>query len=246
MTSTPDQPLVVANWKMNTTLDEALALARGMTAVSGVEMVLCPPFPWLTEVARVIEGTGIALGAQNVHFEDRGGFTGEVSPLMLKGLCRYVLVGHSERRVHFRETEWAINRKVLAALKHGITPILCVGETAEQLEHGESGIVVADQIEGGLKDVPDGADIVIAWDPVWATMGMATPPSAQEVGEMCGFIREAVGREGVRVIYGGSITPRNAAELAALAEIDGVLVGSSSLMADAFVGIAWAFGSPSP
>jgi len=232
--------LVVANWKMNTTLEEALALAQGIAPVAGVELVLCPPFPWLTEVARV---TSVALGAQNMHFEDRGGFTGEVSPVMLKGLCRYVLIGHSERRVHFRETEWAINRKVLAALRHGITPVLCVGETAEQLEHGESGMVVADQLEGALKDVPSEADVVIAWDPVWATMGMATPPSVQEVGEMCGFIRETVGRAGVRVLYGGSVTTRNAGELAALPAIDGALVGSGSLTVEGFTAIASAFAA---
>lgn len=231
--------LVIANWKMNTTIDEALVLARGVEAVPGVETVLCPPFPWLTEVARA---TRVTLGAQNMYFEDRGGFTGEVSPLMLKGLCNYVLIGQYERRVHFKETDWAISRKVQAALKHGITPVLCVGETADQLEHGETPIVLGGQLESAVRDMPEMADLVVAWDPAWTTMGRATPPPAGQIAEICGFLREAAARP-VRVIYGGQVTTRNAGELAALPAIDGVLVGSASLTVAGFTAIARAFSA---
>ena len=242
-------PLVAANWKMHTTLEEAMALVRAMTPelahMPGVELALCPPFPWLTELSRLLSGTSIVLGAQNMHFEDRGGFTGEVSPLMLKGLCKYVVLGHSERRVQFRETEWLINRKVLAAVKHGLTPILCVGETADQLERGETALVVGRQLETGLRDVSPGSRIVLAYDPVWATMGMVTPTAARNVNDLCGYIRDRLSdlsspeaAEEVRVLYGGSIAPTNIAEIAAQPQIDGVLVGSASLTAGNFVAIA--------
>ncbi len=237
-------PLVIANWKMHTTLEEALTLVQGMVpglgGLTGIEIVLCPPFPWLTELSRLLVGTGLALGAQNMHFDDRGGFTGEVSPLMLKGLCRYVLLGHAERRVHFHETDWLINQKLLATLRHGLTPVLCVGETADQLEHGETAAVVSGQLEAALKEVVSGSRIVVAYDPVWGTMGMASPPTPRDINEICGYLRQIAGdtiNGEVRVLYGGPVTSRNIEEVAAQPEVDGVLVGSASLRAEDFVAI---------
>ena len=159
---------------------------------------------------------------------------------MLKGLCKYVLIGHSERRVHFHERDWQINRKLRAALEHGISPVLCVGENAEQLEHGETGVVLAEQLEGALKDLSLDPRMVIAYEPAWATMGMATPPSPAHIGEVCAYLREILSGLGpvppeLRVIYGGPVTVRNASELAAQASIDGLLVGSASLRAEDFV-----------
>ena len=167
---------------------------------------------------------------------------------MLKGLCQYVLIGHSERRVHFRETEWVINRKVQAALRHGLKPVLCVGENADQLEHGEGPLVVGHQLEADLKGVTLDSRVVIAYDPVWATMGRAEPPTARDIDDMCGCIRETLGELStpqaagdVRVLYGGTVTPRNAAEVSAQPEIDGALVGSAGLRAADFAAIVSAF-----
>ncbi|MDE3076962.1 MAG: triosephosphate isomerase [Chloroflexota bacterium] len=239
---------------MHTTLAEAQALVGRLlpelAALSTVEIVLCPPFPWLTEVSRLLVGSHVLLGAQNAYFEDRGGFTGEVSPTMLGGLCQYLLVGQYERRVHFGDTLWLVNRKLLAAQRRGLKPVLCVGESAEQMEDRTGGAVVADQIESGLQGAALGPEMVIAYDPPWTTIGKAMPPPADYAADMCGHIRDTLASlfsrpvaDAARIIYGGSITPRNVASIAALPEVDGALTGAASLNAESFVTVVQAFAA---
>jgi triosephosphate isomerase len=239
---------------MNTLRDEAQRLVRSMlpalTSLSGVEIVLCPPMPWLTEVGQVIEKTDLELGAQNIYYQDGGAFTGEVSPRMLKGWCEYVLVGQYERRVLLGEKESIVQRKVAAAQRHGLKPILCVGETADQLDDGSATYVIAQQIESALEGLVVDSRLVIAYEPVWTTIGMVTAPPLSYVGDMCGFIREtlsslysAAAGDDVRVIYGGSVNPTNVADIASQPQLDGVLTGSGSVNADSFTAIARAFAA---
>jgi triosephosphate isomerase len=252
MTSPDRRPIVAGNWKMNTTVAEARALAAALRQPLGglgeVETVLCPPAISLTTVAAVIEGTGIALGAQNCHFEVRGAFTGEVSPAMLADLgCRYVILGHSERRTLFGETDDVVARKLRAAFAHGLTPILCVGENLAQNEAGETEAVVGAQIAAALEglDADQIGRLVVAYEPIWA-IGTGRPATAENANATIGQIRRMIGarsREataGVRIQYGGSVTPSNAAELFRQPEIDGALVGGASLKAPDFVAICQA------
>jgi triosephosphate isomerase len=245
-------PLVVGNWKMNTNLVEAQALARSIVSaigsISDVEVVVCPPHPWLTEVARVLQGSVIVMGAQNMHTETGGAFTGEVSPRMLKELCQYVLVGQYERRIYFSEKDAIVRRKLQVAQQHGLRPILCVGENADQLDEGLGRYVVAEQLEADLEGVTLDDRLVIAYDPVWTTMGLVAPPPLEYVGEIVGHMRETLATlfsatvaEQVRLIYGGSVNQRNIAEIAADVRIDGVLAGSMSLNADNFANLVRAF-----
>ena len=235
------------------TVAEAVALAQALraplSAVEGVERVVCPSFVALTAVADALAGSPIALGAQNVHPEPKGAFTGEVSAAMLQGVCTHVIVGHSERRHVFGETDDFENAKVLAVLGLGMTPVLCVGETLEERDAGEASAVVERQTAAGLASVDPSAvmRVVIAYEPVWAigTGRAATPEIAQE---MIGGIRAHLGRltdsatsAQVRLLYGGSVNAGNAAELAALPDVDGALVGGASLDPEAFVAIATAF-----
>ena len=247
-------PLVAGNWKMNPpTVAEAVALAQALreplSAAEGVERVVCPPFVALTAVADALAGSPIALGAQNVHPEPKGAFTGEVAGAMLKGVCSHVIVGHSERRHGVGETDGFVNAKVLAVLGLGMTPVLCVGETLEERDAGEASAVVERQTAAGVAGVASGdlGRVVLAYEPVWAigTGRAATPETAQE---MLGGIRAHLGRltdsataAQVRLLYGGSVNAANAAELAALPDVDGALVGGASLDPDAFVAIAKAF-----
>ena len=241
-------PIVAGNWKMNTTLDEALALVSQMRedldAVAGVEKVVCPPFVSLAVVKGILKGTSIGLGAQNMHHEEKGAFTGEVSPAMLAELCRYVILGHSERRQHFGETDETVNRKVVAALKAGLRPILCVGERLEQREAGTAEQVVVRQLQGALEGVASADALVVAYEPVWA-IGTGVAATAQDAEAMMGAIRrtlselygEAAARE-VPLLYGGSVTADNVAEYAGQPNVDGALVGGASLNAASFVEIA--------
>src|SRR6266852_8557181 len=212
---------------MNTSLEEAQALAGEIVAavgsVNGVEVVVCPPFPWLTEVAGLINGTHIKLGAQNMHTEANGAYTGEVSPRMLKGLCQYVLVGQYERRIYFSEKDAIVRRKLQVAQQQGLLPILCVGENADQLDEGLGPYVVAEQLEANLEGVRIDSSLVIAYDPVWTTMGLVAPPPLHYAEEIVLHIRNTLSSlyaadagEQVRVIYGGSVTPRNINEIALL------------------------------
>ncbi|HEX8966862.1 MAG TPA: triose-phosphate isomerase [Chloroflexota bacterium] len=247
------KPLVVGNWKMNTTREEASALARALAsalaeAAQRIDVVILPPFPWLTEVAGEVRGSGLVLGAQNMHPEPGGAYTGEVSPRMLKGLCQYVLVGQYERRVLFSEKDAIVRRKLQVAQQHGIMPILCVGENADQLDEGLGPYVVAEQIEVALDGATLDSRLVIAYDPVWTTMGLVAPPPLSYVVEIIDHMRETLASlysptvaEQTRLIYGGSVNARNIAEIAAESSIDGVLAGTASTSAANFGMIVQAF-----
>ena len=237
-------PLLLANWKMHGTLAEAVPLASqvrdGVRGIEGVEVALCPPFTALGVVAKLLRSSSVFLGAQDCHWETRGPFTGEVSPGMLAEVgCRYVLVGHSERRQFFGETNERCLRKVRAALQHGLTPVLCVGESFDQREHGETWEVVESQLQEGLQGIE--GPVVIAYEPIWAvgTGVNATPAQAVEVhGRIRRWLGEVWGKEGAaatRIIYGGSIKPENFGALIGEEEIDGGLVGGASLDAGSFV-----------
>jgi triosephosphate isomerase (TIM) len=247
-------PLVVGNWKMNTTLDEASALVRAMlpsvAPLANVEVVILPPYPWLTDVARLVAGSSVGMGAQNMHAEASGAYTGEVSHRMLKGLCEYVLLGQYERRIFFAEKDAIVRRKVQVAQQQGFKPILCVGENADQLDEGLGAFVVAEQLEADLEGVTVDSRLAIAYDPVWTTMGLVAPPSLSYVGEIVEHIRETLtmlfsreAAEQVRVIYGGSVNPRNIAEIAAEPRLDGVLAGTASIHAENFTNLVRAFAS---
>lgn len=244
------RPLVAGNWKMFETTAEARLLMSellpGLTSIQEVEIVLCPPFTAILPVAALVEGTGIGVGAQNMHWEASGAFTGEVSPTMLAELCNYVIIGHSERRTYFGETDEAVKRKVSSALAHGLLPIMCVGETLDENEAGQTNEVVSRQVRAGLEEVSAEQipSIVIAYEPVWAigTGRAATAEGANQV--IAQNIREVLANEfgegaaqAVRVLYGGSVNAANAAEFFQQAEIDGALVGGASLKAAEFISI---------
>jgi triosephosphate isomerase len=243
-------PFVIGNWKMHGTIPEARALATGirdgLKRPRGVEVAVCPPFTALMAVSEILAGTPIALGAQTCHHEPSGAHTGEVSPPMLVDLgCRLVLLGHSERRREMGETDAQINRKLVAALAHGLTPVLCVGETAEERRQGLTFTTVEGQLRAGLAGVEPAAlaKVVLAYEPVWAigTGVNATPAQAAEVhGYLRGLVSELASKEvaqAVRVLYGGSVKADNIDALAAEAEIDGALVGGASLVAQGFITI---------
>lgn len=236
------QPIIAGNWKMfKTTAETTEFIEQFKPLAAGVdhcEIVLCPPFTSLGVLAPAIEGTGIALGAQNMHWEAEGAYTGEISPGMLTGAgCKYVILGHSERREYFAESDEIINRKLKAALAGGLVPILCVGEKLEQREAGTTFQVVKTQLAGGLQEIApsDTANIVIAYEPVWA-IGTGKTASSADAEEVIAFLRRTVAElyspdvaAGVRIQYGGSVKPNNAAELMAMPNIDGALVGGASL-----------------
>ncbi|MBI4284972.1 MAG: triose-phosphate isomerase [Chloroflexi bacterium] len=240
-------PLIAGNWKMHTTVGEAVKLVtemhRGLEEIDGVEKTLCPPFVSLAVVKELIKGTSIKLGAQNCYYEEKGAFTGEISPLMLAELCEYVIIGHSERRQYFHETGEIVNKKVKAALKAGLTPILCVGERLAERESGETEDVVKEQTEAALAGVETLGSLAIAYEPVWA-IGTGRAATGAQANETIGFIRNIVDikcgnavSQNIRILYGGSVTPANAAEFMAQSEIDGALVGGASIKADQFLSI---------
>ena len=249
------RPLIAGNWKMNLSRDEAVNLARGVGAAAGdgeVDVLVCPTFVHLDGVLAAVKGSEVAVGSQDVYFEANGAFTGETSTAMLDDLgCQYVILGHSERRNVIGESDELINQKLHATLKAGLKPILCVGELLEQRESGKTMEVVQSQIEGSLKDVTaeQMADIVIAYEPVWAigTGKTATPEQAQQVhADLRSLFASRYNQEvadGVRILYGGSVKPANAAELMACPDIDGALVGGASLKAESFAGIIDAAGA---
>ena len=243
-------PLCIGNWKMYGTLAEARPLATGvrdgLRRVKNVEAVLCPPFTALSVVAEIVAGGSVELGAQDCHPESSGAHTGEIAPPMLVELgCRFVILGHSERRREMGETDELINRKLRSVLSHGLTPILCVGETAEERRQGLTFTTVEGQLRAGLAEVASEAigSVVLAYEPVWAigTGANATPAQAGEVhGYLRGLLSELASKDtasAIRIVYGGSVKPENADALAAEAEIDGALVGGASLNAQAFATI---------
>jgi triosephosphate isomerase len=244
------KPIIAGNWKMNKTTAEAHDLASKLAPlVAGAkdrEIVLAPTFTALQTVAGAIKGTNMSLAAQNLHWEEKGAYTGEISAEMLLDLgCKYVIIGHSERRQCFGETDEGVNRKVKQALKKGLLPIMCVGETLAEREAGRLNEIINRQVTGGLKDVAadDMKKIVIAYEPVWAigTGKTATPEQAQEVHAL---IRQKVKTlysaeiaEGLRIQYGGSVTPDNVSALMAKPDIDGALVGGASLKPESFAAL---------
>jgi triosephosphate isomerase len=250
-------PLVAGNWKMNKTVAEARDLVSTMSArlreIANVEKVLCPPFTAVPALAEMLGGSGIGLGAQNLHWEEKGAFTGEVAPGMVKEFCQYVIIGHSERRTYFGETDQSVNKKLHAAMKAGLLPIVCVGETLEQYEAGSTSDVVRRQIGVGLSgiDSASASKIVVAYEPIWA-IGTGKASS----GENANFVHQQVVRpalselfgaqtaETIRILYGGSVTAANASEFFAYADIDGALVGGASLKPDEFVAITKAAVRP--
>lgn len=240
-------PIIAGNWKMNTSIEQATALVRDMLSaldrIEQVEKVVCPPFVSLSPVRALLVGTSIKLGAQNLHFEEKGAYTGEVSPLMLTGLCEYVILGHSERRQYFGETDETVNRKAKAALKARLKPIICVGESLSENEAGKTEQVVTRQIKGALGGVDFTRDMVIAYEPIWA-IGTGKAATGQQANTTIGIVRRTLSNlygeaaaKTVRIQYGGSVTSANIAEFISQPEIDGALVGGASLKAGEFIGI---------
>jgi triosephosphate isomerase len=243
-------PLIAGNWKMHRTHHEAVQMVQGLIAkvadVSHCDVAVCPPFTALTAVAELLKGTNIALGAQDVYWKSEGAYTGEISPQMLKAVgCRYVIVGHSERRQYFGETNETVHNKIQALYEAGLTPIICVGERLEEREAGKTHEVVSRQIGECLAGLPEKklAASVVAYEPVWAigTGRTATSEQAQEVQAM---IREQVAdlynaqvADALRILYGGSVKPDNIRGLMAMPDIDGALVGGASLAVESFAGI---------
>jgi triosephosphate isomerase len=240
-------PLIAGNWKMNTTIEEAVSLIKtmqpGLQKIQGVEKVLCPPFISLTAARAILKGGSIKLGAQNVFYEEKGAYTGEISPLMLADLCEYVIIGHSERRQYLGETDEVINKKIKTAIKVGLKPILCIGETAEQNEAGQTRAVLGKQIIACSDRLYLLSGMVIAYEPIWA-IGTGKSATGDDANKTIGFIRQFISRlhgSGIantaRILYGGSVTAANIAEFIRKSEIDGALVGGASLKADEFVSI---------
>jgi len=245
------KPFIAGNWKMYKDLRGAVELATGLKRrladVEDVEIGLFPPSIFLADVVDACRETDFAVGAQNMHWEDKGAFTGEISaPMILSIGATHVIIGHSERRQLFGETDYTVNKKMQSAVRHGLAPIMCVGESLDEREAGKTIDVVSTQLRGGLKEISseDMARVVIAYEPVWAigTGKTATPGQAQEVhAAIRGLLAELYGddvAQGVRIQYGGSVKPGNVKELMAQADIDGALVGGASLEVDSFTAIA--------
>ena len=249
-------PIVAGNWKMNKTVEEARSLVFSMSLklrkLEGVEIVLCPPFPALLAISALLEGTKIGLGAQNMHWEEGGAFTGEVAPNMIAEFCKYVIIGHSERRAYFGETDETVNRKLHAAMSNNLTPIFCVGETEDEYESGRTGEIVRRQISLGLAEVDSvkAAEIIVAYEPVWAIgTGKASSPEAANAvlaDHIRPVLSELFGAEtaqAIRIQYGGSVKASNADEFFSQSEIDGALIGGASLNGEDFFAIVQAAAS---
>ncbi len=243
-------PIIAGNWKMNTTYDEAMDLIEELVdglesreETEGLDIVLCPPYLWLFPAAEYLEDTGLLLGAQDCHALDRGAFTGEVSAAMLADQCSHVIVGHSERRTHFGETDEIVAKKAVAALRHGLRPIVCVGEGLAERDAGETDAVIARQVDAVFAEVDANqvVECVLAYEPVWA-IGSGRAADGEEANRVAALIRATIaGRFGegraaeVRIQYGGSVTDANVAEFIGQPEIDGALVGGASLKSEAFI-----------
>ena len=235
---------IVGNWKMNSTADQARILASairsGLEGVTSVDVAVCPPFTSLQTVRSALEGSGIGVGAQNMHHEASGAFTGEVSVEMVAELCDYVIIGHSERREHFGETDEGVRVKVAAALEAGLNAIVCVGERLEAREAGEAEGVVGSQLSASLEGIPASKGLLVAYEPVWA-IGTGRAATAADAQAMMAHIRSLLSRQfgpagaGVPLLYGGSVTAENVGDLVSQPDVDGALVGGASLKADVFV-----------
>ena len=240
-------PMITGNWKMNTTVTEAVALVnemrRELDEIDNVDKVICPPFVSLATVRELIKESSIKLGAQNIYFEEKGAYTGEISPLMLADLCEFVIIGHSERRQYFNETGEMINKKVRAALRAGLKPILCIGERLEENEAGRTEEVITEQLRSSLAGIEHLSRLVIAYEPVWA-IGTGRAATGKQANKTIGFIRRIISQkygkriaQDLRILYGGSVTADNTAEFMQQPEIDGALVGGASLKANEFLSI---------
>lgn len=241
------KPIIAGNWKMNKTISEAEQLIdeiKNEKLNESVEAVLCVPYLSLAKAKEMTRDTNINIGAQNMHWEESGAFTGEVSPTMLKEVqVDYVIIGHSERRQYFNETDETVNKKVLSAINHGLAPIICVGETLEQREENIHITLVAEQIKAAFSNVSneDATKTVVAYEPIWA-IGTGKTASSEQAEEMCALIRSTIkalyGKEtaeSIRIQYGGSVKPGNVSELMSMENIDGALVGGASLKSSDFV-----------
>jgi len=240
-------PMIAGNWKMHTTVEEAIELVVKMRyeldRIDNVDKVICPPFVSLEALKTRLEGSTIKLGAQDIHYEEKGAFTGEISPQMVADLCEYVIVGHSERRQYFNETIDIVDKKVKAAMKVGLKPILCIGESPEENKAGKTEEVLAKQLSSPSARLYLIGGIVIAYEPIWA-IGTGRPASGEQANKTIGFIRNYIAEEqgkgiaqDVRILYGGSVTAENIAEFVKQPEIDGALVGGASLKVSEFLSI---------
>lgn len=243
------KPIIAGNWKMHKTMDEALKLVNDIKDEANktdIEIVICCPFTVISEVKRAIEGTKVKLGAQNMHWEEEGAFTGEISANMLKDLgVDYVIIGHSERRRYFNETDEIVNKKVIKAIEKGLKPIICVGETLDEREKNKTFDIVKRQTLIALENIgrDEMIDVVIAYEPIWA-IGTGKTASSQDANEVIAYIRSLLQdkygseiSEEIRIQYGGSVKPSNATEIMNEADIDGALVGGASLKAKEFLEI---------
>ena len=243
------KPIIAGNWKMNKTIDQGISFVNEIKekiAGTDVEVVLCPPATMLAPLKQATVGTGIKIGAQNMHQADDGAFTGEISAAMLSDLkIDYAIIGHSERRQYFNETDHSVNEKVVKALETGITPIMCCGETLEEREAGKTNELVKNQVLAGLEGVPAEKikTVVVAYEPIWA-IGTGKTSTSEDANTVIAFIRESIGAlygtevsEAVRIQYGGSVKPSNVKTLMAESDIDGALVGGASLDPESFLGL---------
>ncbi|MDQ0225334.1 triose-phosphate isomerase [Metabacillus niabensis] len=242
------KPIIAGNWKMNKVASEAKSFVEEVKGLvpnaDHVDSVVCAPALFLESLVQQVKGSDLKIGAQNMHFEESGAFTGEISPVALKDLdVSYVILGHSERREMFAETDETVNKKTLAAFKHGLTPIVCCGETLEEREAGKTNELVGDQVKKALQGLSDDQvkQTVIAYEPIWA-IGTGKSSSAEDANEVCAHIRKVVAEqfssdvaEAVRIQYGGSVKPENIKEYMAQSDIDGALVGGASLEAQSFL-----------
>lgn len=240
-------PFIAGNWKMNTSIEDAVNLIRTMqpqlNKIQGIEKVICPPFVALNAARGITRGSTVKLGAQNMFYEEKGAYTGEISPLMLKDLCDYVILGHSERRQYFGETDEIVNKKIKSAVLHNLKPILCVGESSEENEADQTREILGAQLIKCSDKLYFMSGMVIAYEPLWA-IGTGKNASGDEANRTINFIRQFISRlhgsgiaNSVRIIYGGSVNAANIAEFMHKPDIDGALVGGASLKADDFVSI---------
>lgn len=239
------RPMMAGNWKMNKTIGEAVELAQSIegnvAGFANVDRVLCPPFVSLPAVSAALSASSVAVGAQNLHWAESGAYTGEISAPMLQELVQYVIIGHSERRQYFAETDASVNKKVLAALAHGLLPIVCVGETLDQNEAGQTDAVVTSQVSAALEgvDAADANKVVVAYEPIWA-IGTGKAATPEQANSTCGVIRGVLGElygetaQEMQILYGGSTNDGNIADIMQGADIDGALIGGASLKVDSY------------
>lgn len=240
-------PVIAGNWKMNTMVGEAVELVKAMRdeldKVKNVEKIICPPFISLASVRELLEGSSVKLGAQNLYFAEKGAYTGEISPVMVADLCEFVIIGHSERRQYFNETGEIVNKKIGAALKAGLKPVLCIGERLEENEAGQTEEVVFEQLNSSLAGINDLGGLILAYEPIWA-IGTGKAATGEQANKTIAFIRRSVARmygdgtaQETRILYGGSVNAVNTGEFMRQPDIDGALVGGASLKAAEFLSI---------